>query len=420
MGSVPEAPPFLEYPLGGWFGVSSGPLESLTVYGPGASFYDYGSAVLTLNARWDLPDGSPAGGGFTVPLISEFAFEIDEQLQNNPNDPQSDFANGDLPFTLGRGVMDPALAKYLGVGRRILGGTLTLYVYGIDGDATSPIRYGQTYLPHLNVVIPEPGVTALVLLSLVAVSSRLRRRGRSPLFARSVKNRRRDRRLSPLQRCGVVRSGDLPLFAPQLESQKGQQYVGVVFTMLLVLGNHALYLGCGEQVGRPQRSRAQRVLEQGAKILAEPRADRAAKPALLLLHHPVWQSATHALFLHEPQPSVADLRRGGHGGHGFDEFVIEKRHTGFERRRHAHLVGQQQQAVHQRGVEIEPQHLADGVIGRDLFERSGGRRTVVTHAPRIPDSTCARYPPTATEQPRSYRSYACSPCEVTNDLARRA
>ena len=150
--------------------------------GPSISYYEYGPGVLTLSADWYL-NGQPVGsGGFTVPITSRLFFEVTETKYFYSSPSPSEFTIG-VDLYLGPGDMDPALAAYLGVGRRILGGRLDLFVYGIDGDSTSLNRHGQIYTSATSLeiaVAPEPGTTALVALGVVGAWRRsVRRSARS-------------------------------------------------------------------------------------------------------------------------------------------------------------------------------------------------------------------------------------------------
>lgn len=158
-------------PLYSTFAALSGPREGFG-FSPVnlVSHYKYGPGVFTLAGEWAVPGQPDGSGGFTVPITSPFVFDVIELDWMFPGHSQSDFP-GNMDLDFGGGLMDPALAAYLGVGRRILGGTLSLYVYGIEGDQTFSSRHGQIYTGASSLeiaVAPEPGTAALLVLGVLA------------------------------------------------------------------------------------------------------------------------------------------------------------------------------------------------------------------------------------------------------------
>jgi hypothetical protein len=164
------------------FEARSGPRQSfVNGLNNSISYYTYGPGVFTLAADWSIPGQPDGSGGFTVPITSPFIFEVVELDSLFPGKSQSDFTLN-MGLDLGPGEMDPALAAHLGVGPRILGGTLSLYVYGIGGDGSDSFRHGQIYTGASSfdiAVAPEPGTAALMALGVLGAwrrSMRVRRR----------------------------------------------------------------------------------------------------------------------------------------------------------------------------------------------------------------------------------------------------
>jgi hypothetical protein len=82
---------------------------------------------------------------------------------------------------LGPGRFDPTLAEILGVAERSLGGSLSFDGDLITGDGTSQSRLGGSASGQVDLIVtaavPEPGLTALVVLGALIV--RFRRRSSS-------------------------------------------------------------------------------------------------------------------------------------------------------------------------------------------------------------------------------------------------
>jgi len=93
---------------------------------------------------------------------------------------------GDVYFTLGRGVMDAALARRLGIGRRILGGFGgSDMAYSADycgeplGNHLSENRHACDGATWITLEVPEPSALALMATWVVAMAvGRRRQRSR--------------------------------------------------------------------------------------------------------------------------------------------------------------------------------------------------------------------------------------------------
>ena len=88
------------------------------------------------------------------------------------------------------------------------------------------------------------------------------------------------------------------------------------------------------------------------------RMSRGSSPPTRLLHHVL-------------QPAAADLHLLRHARGELDQLVVEQRHAAFERHRHAHLVGEQQQVVGQLRLGVHGQHAVQRVVAARVAERGG-------------------------------------------------
>ena len=61
----------------------------------------------------------------------------------------------------------------------------------------------------------------------------------------------------------------------------------------------------------------------------------------------------------------------GHTRSQLDQFMVEQRHPAFERDRHAHSVGQQQEIVGKLRLRVDGKHAVDVVAARSGSERIG-------------------------------------------------
>jgi hypothetical protein len=130
-------------------------------------------------------------GGFDLPLTS-YGLYVPEPPYTHPLEPGPllDDSGGDVYFTLGRGVLDPALARRLRVGRRILGGfggsDMSYANCGELGNHLSEERHACDGATWITLEVPEPSALALMSTGAVAmVVGRRRRRRRKGVAAKA-------------------------------------------------------------------------------------------------------------------------------------------------------------------------------------------------------------------------------------------
>ena len=92
---------------------------------------------------------------------------------------------------------------------------------------------------------------------------------------------------------------------------------------------------------------------QRRELALEPCAHRRAEAALLALQDVRAAARRQRLLHHVLQPPAADLHVLRHARGELHQLVIEQRHAAFQRHRHAHLVGQQQQIVGQLRLRVD-------------------------------------------------------------------
>ena len=129
------------------------------------SLYRFGPGLITIDAYWESPFGSTPDGHFEAPLVFRsgccpLVVQVDETTRRAPN-----LSVRGLP-----GVFDEAFreALLMNSGENFGVGLILNNVLNIDGDATSGVRTGTfnpAGRPGLGVQVPEPGVTALLLVA---------------------------------------------------------------------------------------------------------------------------------------------------------------------------------------------------------------------------------------------------------------
>ncbi len=124
-----------------------------------------------------------------------------------------------------------------------------------------------------------------------------------------------------------------------------------------------------EQAARVDRVRRQQVADQRRQIPLEPRAHRRAEAPLLAVEDVGGKHALQRRLHHVLQPAAADLDVLRNARRELDQLVVEQRHAAFERHRHAHLVGQEQQVVGQLRLRIDGQHPVELVGAAGMRER---------------------------------------------------
>jgi hypothetical protein len=168
--------------------ILSGPLLDLTVFPDGcgadppceSSVYSYGPGTLSIDAQFELPDGSVGTGGFAGTIL-DFTISVCEGCDYLFGGSLAD----DIVINLGSGLFDPAFAWFLGVSGSTSGGTFVIGPEGITGDSTSRVRTGFSHSGYADLVVttvtpvPEPGTMALSIVAVAAFSAR-RRRARIP------------------------------------------------------------------------------------------------------------------------------------------------------------------------------------------------------------------------------------------------
>ena len=142
------------------------PFQSLFV----GSNYSYGPGLLTFTGHWDTPSGTMTGG-FTAPILEGLSFTVHEADLRGDR-----IFSDDAEAALGPGMLDPALAAYLGVKRQTVGGRVSLYVYGIEQDLSVLPRHGQIYVGASTLeiyAVPEPPIIASsIVVMLMALACR--------------------------------------------------------------------------------------------------------------------------------------------------------------------------------------------------------------------------------------------------------
>jgi hypothetical protein len=138
------------------------------------STYRFGAGTVSISAFWRQPNGNDATGSFVAPLLN-LTLGICENCNSTSE------ASGSVSAILGPGRFDPTLAEILGVAERSLGGSLSFDGDLITGDGTSQSRLGGSASGQVDLIVtaavPEPGLTALVVLGALIV--RFRRRSSS-------------------------------------------------------------------------------------------------------------------------------------------------------------------------------------------------------------------------------------------------
>ena len=185
--------------------------------------------------------------------------------------------------------------------------------------------------------------------------------------------------------------------APDFEVDQRQQVIGAVGLLLLVLANRALHGIRIEQAAARHALARQHVAQHRRQFGTQPGAHRRAEAALLTMQDVVRQHAFERSLHHVLQLAAPHLERARHAGRQLDEPLVEQRHAAFERHRHAHLVGEQQQVVRQLRREIHVHQLAQRIVRLRIGKAAGD--AVVE---RRPDAASAAAP---SARPR--RTPAC-------------
>ena len=145
----------------------------------------------------------------------------------------------------------------------------------------------------------------------------------------------------------------------------------------LVLGNDCLQLVYVEHARIRQCLSAQRRLDPFPERSPEPGAQRYGKSHLGTVEDVIAEMRFQR-FLENILPFAAtQLERGRKPRRPFDEFVIEQRHTHFQRMCHARPVDLGQNIARQIGLEIGVLHAGRMVVGRRICH------DVIEHLPRV-------------------------------------
>ena len=134
--------------------------------------YTLGGGTMRIDAEWLELDGSTGHGSFTAPVLG-FDFVV---IEDAPP------PTGDGFGTLGPGVFDASLAKYLGVAPNALPSPfhISVDVFNplVPGPIYRSIGTNQSFFNIQAVPVPEPSLSALLAFGSVAAAlRRVRRRG---------------------------------------------------------------------------------------------------------------------------------------------------------------------------------------------------------------------------------------------------
>jgi hypothetical protein len=167
----------LDFDVSGVADLDSGPLYLHDVDDVfGDTTYGYGAGTLVLSLQGFDDDGNFVSGTFTAET-EPFSFTVCEGCDTLFGGGTAD----DFEIDLGRGVLDPALAKLFGVNVKTLGGFIDFGLEDIDGDPFERFRTGYDHRGYANLEIvaqaPEPGFTWLLIAGGAGLAAR-RRSGR--------------------------------------------------------------------------------------------------------------------------------------------------------------------------------------------------------------------------------------------------
>ena len=128
------------------------------------SFYTFGPGT----ARFSLGGVSD---NFSVEMLSMTMGDFNEDQVGMPTFPSALFEIG-----LGAGLIPGNLARALGVGTRIRGGSIAGLVEGLEDPYEAPKRFGRIKIDSVRLAVPEPTMMGLLATSAFFAAVRLRRR----------------------------------------------------------------------------------------------------------------------------------------------------------------------------------------------------------------------------------------------------